>query len=228
MSDCAHAVSSLRVSGLSQLDGDGFERQREAIKARAAALVLELREEFRDGGISGTKGFEDRPGLLAALETAGESGAELLVEKADRLARDIVVSELTLREAQRLSVRVVEAENGTDLTAGDSSNPTATMLRQILGAVAEFEKSALVSKLRAARQRIKDRTGKMPGGTRGFGTLPGEAAILERIRGLAAGGATWEAIARTLNEDGHRTRKGGTWTQAAVFGVVRGERVPVA
>lgn len=225
MSDSAQAIGYLRVSGASQIGGDGFERQREAIKARAEAAGLALVAEFKDEGISGTKGFEQRPGLLAALEAAAESGAVLLVEKADRLARDLVVSELTLREARRLGVVVLEAESGNDLTAGDGS-PSATLIRQVLGAVAEFEKSALVAKLRAARQRVKDRTGKMPGGTRGFGSLPGEAAILDRIRGLAAAGATWEAIARTLNEDGHRTRKGGTWSRASVYGVAGGSRVP--
>jgi DNA invertase Pin-like site-specific DNA recombinase len=221
------AISYLRVSGLSQVAGDGFERQREAIKARAAALGLVLGAEFRDEGISGTKGFEDRPGLTAALEAAAESGAVLLVEKADRLARDLVVSELTLREARRLNVRVVDAESGTDLTS-DSSNPTAVMLRQILGAVAEFEKSALVAKLRAARQRVKDRTGKMPGGRRPFGALPSEAETLATMRSMAAQGLTWEAVADALNAEGRTTRSGRPWSRGAVHGVLGGVREPVA
>jgi len=95
MSDSAQAIACLRASGVSQLGGDGFERQREAIKARAEAAGLALVNEFRDEGVSGTKGFEERPGLLATLKAAAESGAVLLVEKADRLARDLVVSELT-------------------------------------------------------------------------------------------------------------------------------------
>jgi hypothetical protein len=41
--------------------------------------------------------------------------------------------------------------------------PTAVMARQILGAVAQFEKAALVAKLRGARGRKKAITGKCGG-----------------------------------------------------------------
>ena len=41
--------------------------------------------------------------------------------------------------------------------------PTAVLVRQVLGAVAEFEKTSLVSKLKAARERKKAETGKCGG-----------------------------------------------------------------
>ncbi len=215
-----HAVSYVRVSGVSQATGDGPERQRECIEARAAVLGLQILRQFDDLGVSGTKGFEDRPGLLAAMEAAAEAGAVLLVEKADRLARDLVVSELTLRECRRRGIQVVEAENGTDLTAGDTSNPTATMLRQILGAVAEFEKSALVAKLRAAKLRTKARTGRMPGGRKRYGEKPGEQITMSTIRELRAQGLTWDAVAAELNRQGSTTRKGTPWTRGSVWQAV--------
>lgn len=219
------AVSYLRVSGASQVEGDGFPRQRKAIAARAAALGLEMVGEFVDEGVSGTRPLVEREGLMAALS----SGASVvLVERSDRLARDLIEGELILRECRRLGVRVIESEGGQDLTAGDDSNPTAVLIRQVLGAFAQFEKASLVLKLRAAKVRKKAAAPGWREGRKPYGAREGEAAILDRIRGLAGQGMTWEAIARTLNEDGHRTRKGGTWTRAAVFGVVRGERVPVA
>ena len=48
-----------------------------------------------------------------------------------------------------------------DYFTGDS--PSLNMIRQILGAVSEFEKSNLVSKLRGARERMKAKTGKCEG-----------------------------------------------------------------
>ena len=41
--------------------------------------------------------------------------------------------------------------------------PTAVLVRQVLGAVTEFEKTSLVSKLKAARERKKAETGKCGG-----------------------------------------------------------------
>ena len=41
--------------------------------------------------------------------------------------------------------------------------PTANMVRQILGAVSEFEKASLVQKLRKARERKKAETGRCEG-----------------------------------------------------------------
>ena len=58
-------LSYLRVSGASQVEGDGFPRQREAIERFAAANDLKLEEEFRDEGVSGTNELEDREGLPA-------------------------------------------------------------------------------------------------------------------------------------------------------------------
>ena len=41
--------------------------------------------------------------------------------------------------------------DGADLTSADG-DPTRTLIRQVLGAVAQFEKSVIVLKLRAARE----------------------------------------------------------------------------
>jgi DNA invertase Pin-like site-specific DNA recombinase len=41
--------------------------------------------------------------------------------------------------------------------------PTATLIRQVLGAIAQFEKANLVAKLKAARDRKKAKTGKGEG-----------------------------------------------------------------
>ena len=60
------ALSYLRVSGKSQVDGDGFPRQRKAVADYAKLNGFELAEEFRDEGVSGTKELADRKGLAAA------------------------------------------------------------------------------------------------------------------------------------------------------------------
>jgi DNA invertase Pin-like site-specific DNA recombinase len=54
-----------------------------------------------------------------------------------------------------------------DPDAFTADTPTARMVRQILGAVAEFEKANLVAKLRGARDR-KAAAGKRVEGRKGF------------------------------------------------------------
>lgn len=220
------AVSYLRVSGVGQVDGDGFPRQRAAISRRARAIGAELIDEFADEGVSGTLAISERPGLSALLERVLGNGVRLvLVEKADRLARDLVEGELILREFRRAGVRVIEAEGGNDLTAGDADNPTAKLIRQVLGAVAEFEKAALVGKLRAARARMRREGGRCEG-VKPYGSLPGENAVLETIRSMRRGRRGFPDIAAALNAAGHTTRgrrdrPARAWTAADVRHLVR-------
>jgi hypothetical protein len=57
-------------------------------------------------------------------------------------------------------VRVLTA-TGDDLT--DASDPSRTMMRQIAGSFAEYEKARLVAKLKAARDRRRIEKGKCEG-----------------------------------------------------------------
>ena len=57
-------------------------------------------------------------------------------------------------------VRVLTAA-GDDLT--DTSDPSQVMMRQIAGAFADYEKTRLVSKLKAARERKRKAAGKCEG-----------------------------------------------------------------
>lgn len=214
-------VSYLRVSGKGQVVGDGFPRQRCAVTAFAEANGMLLVEEFRDEGVSGTLGLTSRPGLSALLESVTETGiTTVLVEKADRLARDLVESELLLRTFREQGLRIIEADGGNDLTSssGDAS-PTAVLIRQVLGAVAEFEKSALVAKLRAARDRVRRERGRCEGPPR-YGAQGAEAAGLQRLLEVAAGadGArrSLADIAATLNAEQVPTRTGRPWARSTV------------
>ncbi|MEI6657398.1 MAG: recombinase family protein [Planctomycetota bacterium] len=62
------AVSCLRCSGLGQVDGDAWDRQTAAITKYAKLHGMEVVDEFRDAGVSGTKDLDNRPGLAALLD----------------------------------------------------------------------------------------------------------------------------------------------------------------
>src|SRR5688572_21316089 len=60
--------------------------------------------------------------------------------------------------------------------------PTAVMVRQILGAVAQFEKASLVAKLRGARDRKRSRLGKCEGRKSHVEANPDLVAEVRRLR----------------------------------------------
>jgi DNA invertase Pin-like site-specific DNA recombinase len=136
--------------------------------------------------------------------------ALVLVERADRLARDLLVSEVLLAQFRDLGVRVVAADSGTDLTAADEE-PTRVLIRQVLGAVSQFEKSVIVAKLRAARLRQRRQNGRCEG-RKAFRDHPGEE-VLHRIRQLhrkprGHSRLSYGEIANQLNAERRPTRTG--------------------
>jgi DNA invertase Pin-like site-specific DNA recombinase len=218
------AVSYLRVSGKGQVEGDGFPRQREAVFRFAAKNGYELVDEFRDEGVSGTKELSDRPGLAALIDRVESNCVKVvIVERADRLARDLMVSEVIIDQLTRAGAKVLTAD-GADLTSAEG-DPTRTLIRQVLGAVAQFDKSVTVLKLRAARERIRRREGRCEG-RKPFGSRPAEGAALERIRHLRRkpkGGERLSvaAIAEQLNAEGVPTRQGGPWRASSVYAILQ-------
>ena len=223
------AFSYLRVSSRGQIDGDGFDRQRDKIKIWAKANGAVIEREFLEEGISGANELDHRPAMVELLAAIAANGVRtVVVERADRFARDLVASELLLREFTRLGVKVIEAEGGNDLSAGDNDNPTAKLVRQILAAVSEFDKTSIVLKLKAARVRARREKGRCEG-RKGFGEREGESATLEMIRALRRkpkGGQrkSFAYIAQKLNDDGVATRTGKPWHPEVIRRLLGAER----
>jgi len=222
------AVSYIRVSGKGQLEGDGFPRQREAI-AQFAKGTYELVEEYRDGGVKGSKELEDRPGLAALLDRIESNGVKVvIVERADRLARDLMVQEVIVSQLTKAGAQVLAAD-GVDLSS--DTDPTRTLIRQVLGAVAQFDKAVTVLKLRAARERLR-RKGQRVEGVKPYGSRPDEVALIARMQALRSVPRdvrpSYADIAAQLNAEGHTTRYGKAWTKAGVFQVLSrtGEDAP--
>ena len=214
------AVSYLRCSGLGQVDGDTWERQSAAIAKYAKSHGINVVDQFRDAGVSGTKDLDNRPGLAALLHRVESVGVKIvLVENATRLARDLMVGEVILQQLTKAGCKVIAADSGTDLSA-DSDDPTRRLIRQVLGAVAEFDRRVTVTKLRAARERKRSR-GQRCEGRKPFGSMPDEADTLTRIRELRrkpphGKRRSLQRICDTLNAEGRPTRSGKPWTKQAV------------
>jgi DNA invertase Pin-like site-specific DNA recombinase len=221
------AAAYMRCSGSSQIEGDTWERQLAAIQRYAKAHGIEILRVFRDEGVTGKMELENRDGLSACIQFVREQHVGLvLVESSDRLARDSIVAEVCIREFQKISVRVVSAE-GVDLTAGDDLNPTAKLIRQVLAAIAEFDRCVTVNKLRGARQRIKANTGKCEG-RKAFGEKPEEQQALQRIFTLKNEDRTTRQIAEILNVEALPSRSGRPWNHGSVAKILLRQNICAA
>jgi DNA invertase Pin-like site-specific DNA recombinase len=201
------AFAYLRVSGKGQIQGDGFTRQLEAIKKYAQANSIRIVNTFREAGVSGTKDLENQPALGDLMTALHADGVKLvLVEKLDRLARDLMVQETILGELQKAGFELIAVEE-PDLCKDD---PTRILLRQFMGAIAQYEKTMIVRKLRGARQRVKAKTGRCEG-RKPYGFYDGEAAALDRMSALRSEGMGFDRIAAALNSEGLLPRSGERW-----------------
>ena len=229
------AVAYLRCSGLGQADGDTWDRQRASISKYASrkGLTVDDADWFQDVGVSGTKDLGDRPGLAALLDRVETNGVRVvLVENASRLARDLLVSEVILAQLRDAGCTVIDCDSGTDLITDSDDDPTRRLIRQVLGAVAEFDRRVTVLKLRAARERVRRRAGRCEG-RKPYGSRPGEAVVIDRIRELHRKPhgrdrlVTYQDIADILNREERPTRTGKPWTRQVVHQIVqRGLKAP--
>jgi DNA invertase Pin-like site-specific DNA recombinase len=132
--------------------------------------------EHYDAATSGSDPVEERAGFKAMLDFLDGDGVRLvLVEDISRFARTVAAQELGLTLMLRRGVQVVAA-NGDVLT--DTDDEARVMIRHVLGAFAQMERTRLVKKLRGARDRASAAAGRRIEGRKPV--LAGEALALAR------------------------------------------------
>ncbi len=142
-------------------DKDSLRRQQEAVRQYARGHGLEIVAEFYDAAVSGADPIDERPAFADLLGRVRDNAVSVvLVKDPTRFARDLAVQLTGHEMLKRLGIELVPA-NCPEHFRDDT--PTAVMVRQILGAVSQFEKAQLVRKLRAARERKRAETGRCEG-----------------------------------------------------------------
>lgn len=188
-----------RVSTAQQLDGGGLPRQLEICQAFVESKGWAMARVFTEQE-SGSVDTIDRPQLQEAISlcTPATGVSAIVVERADRIARDLIVGELFFRECKAAGVEVYAADTGEELVNAES-DPTRKLIRQILGALAEWDKAQIARKLLAGRKRKKAETGFPCGGKPVFGRAPEQKLAVATILFYHRKGESAEIIARRLN-----------------------------
>jgi len=212
------AYAYLRVSGKGQVKGDGFPRQLQAIKKYSAEHDIKIVQVFREEGVSGTKESMDRPAWAQMMTALHGNGVKtIVIEKLDRLARDLMVQEATIADLAKSGFTLVSVAE-PDLMAND---PTRKLMRQMLGAVAEYDKDQIVLKLRGARMQKRVAEGRCEG-RKPFGRNQAEQAAIDRMKTLRAEGLAFDRIAERLNTEGVPTRTGRRWHGVVINRILTG------
>jgi DNA invertase Pin-like site-specific DNA recombinase len=183
------AVAYMRTSSAANVgpDKDSEKRQRAAIEGYANRAGLALVDWFYDAAISGSDHIETRPGFKAMLERIAGNGVRcIIVESPDRFARDLAVQLAGHDYLKALGITLIPATAPDFFT---EETPTAVLVRQVLGAISQFEKATIVAKLKVARDRKRAETGKC-GGQRSMAETRPELVELAHDRGTALGTAT--------------------------------------
>lgn len=216
------AFSYLRVSSKSQIDGDGFARQRHAIDTQAKLLNAEIIREFSEKGVSGESTWSDRPAFSDMLSAIFSNGVRtIIVENLTRLSRAYVVQDSILVYLASKKITLISADTGEDITAAIQGDPMKKALIQMQAVFSELEKNSLIAKLRKAKDRIRLATGRCEG-RKPFGDRPGESATIELMRSLRrkpigkAKRMSFARIADELQSAGHPTRSGKPWSASSV------------
>jgi DNA invertase Pin-like site-specific DNA recombinase len=199
------AVAYYRTSSATNVgdDKDSRGRQQDAVQAYASAHGLEVVREFYDAAVSGADPVDSRDGFREMLAYLLANGARtVLVESASRFARDLVVQITGHDMLKRHGIALIPVDAPDHFT---EETPTAVMVRNILGAVSQFEKQSLVAKLRKARERIRREEGRCEGNPH---WKPVPEAVSKAARAAQKRGLSLRAVAADLAARGFLSRSG--------------------
>jgi DNA invertase Pin-like site-specific DNA recombinase len=212
------AVAYYRTSSAANVgaDKDSEARQRAAVAAYARRCGLEIVEEFYDAAVSGADPIDARPGFGAMLARIACNGVRtILVETANRFARDLMVQEIGHARLKALGVELIAVDSPQAFL---DETPTAKLMRQMLGAIAEFDKAMTVAMLRGARQRKKALSGKCEGRKSVAEINPAAADLAWAGR---AQGLVLREISESLAASGHMAASGKPFAPSVVAHMLR-------
>ena len=187
------AIGYMRTSSATNVgrDKDSEAQQRAAIESYAKAAMLD--------------------------RIASNSVRTIIVESPDRFARDLAVQLAGHDFLKNLGVSLIPA-TAPDFFLEDT--PTAVLVRQVLGPIAQFEKASLVAKLKAARDR-KIAQGIKCGGRKSYAERSPDLVAAAKALQAERPRLSLRKIADRLAEQGY-TLKGRPYAAMSVRGMLQG------
>jgi len=169
---------------VSTLNGQHPEMQLSELREYGARRGWEIISEYVDEGISGSR--ERRPQLDRLMSDAHRRKFDLIaVWKIDRFGRSLKHLVNALADLDAYGVAFVSLRDNLDL-----STPSGRLMFQIIGAMAEFERSLIQERVRAGLRNAQARGVRL-----GRPRTVVDAAQIVRLR---ASGASWREVAEQM------------------------------
>jgi DNA invertase Pin-like site-specific DNA recombinase len=219
------AIAYMRTSSATNV-GEGKDseaRQRKAIESYAKSAGVVIVDWFYDAAVSGADPIETRPGFTAALaRIAGNGVRTIIVETANRFARDLMVQEVGFAMLRDLGITLIAADSPSSFL---DDGPTSKLIRQILGAVSEFDKAMTVAKLKGARDRVRRQRGKCEG-RKSYAEREGGQELIAAVRHIRSNSQgrppSLRRTASALADRGFVTPSGRQYSASAVASMLEG------
>lgn len=229
------AVPAVTYAAKSTADEHGsIPTQLADCRAAAVSLGRQIVGEYSDEAASAFKGNRGS-GLSAAKDAAVGARAELWVQHSDRLARGDGITADHLAEVwfalRRHGVRIRSVQ--------DDSNLEDAIRVVLIGERNHEDSKRKSAATRSGLSRRREKglpVGAIPEGYRVLTTVSADgrpvtsrvtdssrAPIVDRIFAMVEAGHTFGDVARALNADSLRTRRGKTWSTRAIRAIVLNE-----
>ena len=217
------AFGYVRVSGKSQINGDGFKRQEKEIYEYAGVSGYQIVNVFKEEAISGTVDETKRPAFQEMVSAILKNGVRtIIIEGMDRLARDLQIQTALITYLASKGITLISARTDQDITKAVMEDPMQKALVQIQGVFAELEKNLLVKKLKQARTRKKKAQGKCEGRKSYHELNPELIAEIKNLRRKPRNGRrlSLKRTMESLNESGYTTASGKAFTLTTLKNVL--------
>ena len=170
---------------VSTLNGQDPEMQLSELREYASRRGWSVTREYVDQGVSGAK--ESRPELNELMADAHRRNFDaVLVWKIDRFGRSLKHLVNALADLCAYGVAFISFRDNLDL-----STPSGRLMFQIIGAMAEFERSLIQERVRAGLRNARAKGKK-------FGR-PRAQVDADRVAELRRNGLSWSEVCRTLS-----------------------------
>ena len=223
------AVGYVRVSTDEQArEGVSVEAQEAKIRAYCALKDMHLVEVVKDLGVSGGKPLSSRPGGMKVLDGVrkGEINAVVAV-KLDRAFRDAGDCLNVTKEWDKAGVAFHVIDMGG--SSVDTKSAAGRFMLTVLAGAAEMERNLIRERTTAAmahKKSMGERVGTVPygyqlaedGKTLAMDKV--EIGTVRRIYDMARRGVSKVKVARALNEEGVKTKRGGRWHHTTIASIL--------
>ena len=203
---------------------ESAEKQLETCREYCSRQGYDVIGEYGDPGKSGDD--PDRIGLWDAVE-ALRKGMVLVCRWRSRLARDVFLSEVINKAVGKAGAKTEAAEEGN----GDS--PQDVLIRDILAAMARYERKVIALRTKYAMLRYQNRDRRIMSKRLPYGYRPDpgndgkmmdclvEQETLRVMETLAGDGMSFRRIAQELDLMGYPPREAEAWSHKTVAKILR-------